>query len=415
MKARLALLLGGLSAFGPLSIDMYLPAFPEIEAALHTRQAQVQLTLTAFMVGLALGQAVFGPLSDAYGRRMPLLAGLTGYAAASLACAIAPSVFTLVGLRFAQGVSAAAGVVIARAAVRDIFTGPAMARFFSMLMLVSGLAPILAPLAGAQILRWTTWPGVFVVLAYFGVALLIASAICLRETLPPDKRRPFEVGRILRTYGRVATDRTFVAHATSIGFVTAAMFAYIAGSPFVLQNLHGLTPQAYSLVFGANAVGLMVFTQVNRIFLTWFSPRALLTVGLVLSVLAGAGVLYAAVEKLGLPYLLPPMFLVVASLGMVLPNATALALADHGSRAGTASALLGLIQFLIGGLAAPLVGLGGSGSSVPMAVVIAGMSAAGLVSFALIRPTRRRPGRYAALREAETVKFGPVPPPRRRL
>ena len=391
---------------------MYLPAFPEIASRLHTGQAQVQLTLTAFMVGLAIGQAVFGPLSDAYGRRMPLLAGLTGYAAASLACAIAPSVFTLVGLRFAQGVSAAAGVVIARAAVRDIFTGPAMARFFSMLMLVSGLAPILAPVAGAQILRWTTWSGVFVVLAYFGVALLIASAICLRETLPPEKRRPPDLGGTLRTYGRVATDRTFVAYATAIGFVTAAMFAYIAGSPFVLQNLHGLSPQAYSIVFGVNALGLMVFSQANRVLLRWITARRLLTVGLLLSALAGAGVLYAVSQGLGLAYLLPSLFLVVASLGMVSPNATALALADHGSRAGTASALLGLTQFLIGGLAAPLVGLGESDSAMPMAVVIAGMSTAGLVSFALMRPTRRRPGRYVAMREAETVKFGPVEPPR---
>ncbi|WP_258906322.1 multidrug effflux MFS transporter [Actinokineospora sp. UTMC 2448] len=411
-RARLALLLGGISAFGPLSIDMYLPAFPEIADGLDTGQAQVQLTLTAFMIGMAVGQAVVGPLSDTLGRRLPLLAGLTAYTMASLACAISPSVFTLVGLRFAQGVAAAAGVVIARAAVRDIFTGPAMARFFSMLMLVSGLAPILAPLIGAQVLRWTNWQGVFVVLAYFGVLLLIAATVCLRETLPPPKRRPANPRQIMRTYLRVATDRTFVAYATSIGFVTAAMFAYIAGSPFVLQELHGLSPQTYSLVFGANALGLMLFTQVNGILLRWLSPRVLLTVGLALSALAGAGVYTAVAMELELVYLLTALFLVVASLGIVSPNATALALADHGNRAGTASALLGVIQFLIGGLAAPLVGLGAERSATPMATVIAGMSAAGLIAFALLRPTRRRPGRYAAFRQADTIPFRPVGSPR---
>jgi DHA1 family bicyclomycin/chloramphenicol resistance-like MFS transporter len=409
VRVRLALLLGGLSAFGPLSIDMYLPAFPEIAERLATGQSQVQLTLTAFMIGLAAGQAVFGPLSDAYGRRTPLLAGLIGYAVASLLCAIAPSVFTLVGLRFAQGVSAAAGVVIARAAVRDLFSGPAMARFLSMLMLVSGLAPILAPVIGAQVLRWSTWSGVFVVLAYFGVALLVAAAVCLRETLPPDRRRPANPRGIMRTYARVATDRTFVAYTTSIGFVSAAMFAYIAGSPFVLQELHGLTPQQYSVVFGANALGLMVFTQLNRLLLRWCTPRALLAAGLVLSALAGGGVLAAALLELPLPYLLPPLFLVVASLGVVNPNATALAMADHGSRAGTASALLGLVQFLIGGLAAPVVGLGDSTSAVPMAAVVAAMSGAGLLSFALLRPTERRPGRYALTR-SRTERFSPVEP-----
>ncbi|MGW5053487.1 multidrug effflux MFS transporter [Actinokineospora sp. NPDC004072] len=407
-RARLALLLGGISAFGPLSIDMYLPAFPEIADGLGTGQAQVQLTLTAFMVGMAVGQAVVGPLSDAYGRRRPLLAGLTAYTMASLACAIAPSVYTLVGLRFAQGVSAAAGVVIARAAVRDIFAGAAMARFFSMLMLVSGLAPILAPLIGAQVLRWTDWQGVFVVLAYFGVLLLIAAVICLRETLPPERRRPADPRRILRTYLRVATDRRFVAHATAIGFVTAAMFAYIAGSPFVLQELHGLTPLAYSIAFGANALGLMLFTQVNGLLLRWLRPSALLAGGLVLAALAGAGVYAAVALELGLPYLLPSLFLVVASLGVVSPNATALALADHGERAGTASALLGMVQFLIGGLAAPLVGLGAARSAEPMALVIAGMSAAGLLAYALLRPRRRRAGAL----DAETIRFQPVQPPR---
>jgi DHA1 family bicyclomycin/chloramphenicol resistance-like MFS transporter len=301
----------------------------------------------------------------------------------------------LVGLRFAQGLTAAAGIVIARAAVRDLYSGPAMARFFSMLMLVSGLAPILAPVIGGQVLRYTRWTGVFLVLAAFGVLLLAAVAAGLRETLPPHRRRPARITRVLGTYRRVATDRTFMAYTLSVGFVSGAMFAYIAGSPFVLQDVYGLSPQMFSLVFGANALGLMAAAQANAVLLRRLGPHALFLTGMAFSVLGGVTTLAAAYFDLGLGVLLPALFVVVAAVGVVNPNATALALADHGHRAGTASALLGVVQFLVGGLAAPLVGLGGEGSAVPMAAVVAGLAATGLVLFAVVRPTAARPGRYA--------------------
>ncbi|MGQ0839748.1 multidrug effflux MFS transporter [Actinokineospora sp.] len=385
MRVRLALILGGMTAFGPLSIDMYLPAFPVMATQLGTGQSQVQLTLTAFMIGLAAGQAVAGPLSDSFGRRRPLLVGLVLYTASSLLCAIAPSVYALAGLRLAQGLSAAAGIVIARAAVRDLFSGVAMARFFSMLMLVGGLGPILAPVIGGQVLRWTSWSGIFVVLAGFGVLLLVAAGLALPETLPVDRRRPARLGRTLRTYLDIAADRTFLAYAAAAGFVLGAMFAYIAGSSFVLQEIHGLTPQQYSLVFGANALGIVAVAQLNGLLLRRFPPRGLLMVGLVTSALGGLAVLAAVTLALGLPWLLAGLFVVVASVGVVTPNSTALALADHGERAGTASALLGVLQFAIGGLAAPLVGLGGTGTAVPMGVVIAVLSLGGLASIALAR------------------------------
>ncbi|SDD50813.1 MFS transporter, DHA1 family, bicyclomycin/chloramphenicol resistance protein [Actinokineospora iranica] len=404
-KPRLALILGGLTAFGPLSIDMYLPAFPQLSERLATGQSQVQLTLTAFMVGLAAGQVVAGPLSDSFGRRRPLLIGLVLYTLSSLACAIAPSVYTLIGLRFAQGVSAAAGVVIARAAVRDLFSGAAMARFFSVLMLVNGLAPMLAPIIGGQVLRWTSWSGVFVVLAGFGVVLLVVSAFGLPETLPVESRRPAHLGRTLRTYLRIVTDRTFIAYGLAAGFTLGAMFAYIAGSSFVLQDIHGLSPQQFSLVFGANALGLMLTAQLNGLLLRWFSPRVLLTAGLVASAVGGLAVLGAIARGLPLPYLLAGLAVVVASVGMVSPNSMALALADHAHRAGTASAMLGVLQFVVGGLAAPLVGLGGHDTALPMGLVVAGLSVSGLAAFALIRPTSRRPGRYVRFREAPTVEI----------
>ncbi|MCP2305170.1 MFS transporter, DHA1 family, bicyclomycin/chloramphenicol resistance protein [Actinokineospora globicatena] len=386
-RVRLALILGGLSTFGPLSIDMYLPAFPELATGLGTGPAQVQLTLTTFMIGLAVGQVVAGPWSDSLGRRGPLLVGLGLYVLSSLACAIAPSVYPLVVLRFAQGVAASAGVVIARAAVRDLFSGAAMARFFSALMLVNGLGPMLAPIIGGQVLRWTAWPGIFVVLAGFGALLFVATLLWLPETLPKEYRGKADLRRTLRAYARIGADRGFVAYAVSAGCVLAAMFAYISGSSFVLQDIHGLSPQQYALVFGANALGIVLVAQLNSLLLRWFAPRALLVAGLVVAAVGGLGVLGAVVWDLGLVWLLVTLFVSVACIGMISPNSTALALADHGRDAGAASALIGVLQFVIGGIASPLVGLGGGDTALPMAIVIAVLSVGGIATFALMRPS----------------------------
>ena len=378
-RLRFLLVLGGLSAFGPLSIDMYLPALPTITAGFRTGAPQVQLTLTACVVGLALGQLLAGPLSDALGRRRPLAYGLTGYAVASVLCAVAPSVSALVGLRFLQGLGAATGIVIARAVVRDLYSGVAAARFFSTLMLVSGLAPILAPVLGGQLLHLTSWRGVFLVLAVFGAALLAASLLGLPETLPPERRRAGGLTSTVRAFGTLLADRAFVGYALSGGLVFAAMFAYISGSSFVLQDVYRLSPQAFSVVFAVNAVGIVLAGQVNGRLVGRVPARRLLAIGLLIA--AGSGLLLvgAAVAGLGLPGLLPPLFLLVATVGLVSPNTTALALSTHPEAAGTASALLGTLQFVIGGVAAPLVGLGGTGSAVPMAAVMAGLAALGLL------------------------------------
>ena len=385
--ARFALILGGLSAFGPLSIDMYLPAFPAMADELGATQSQIQLTLTAFLVGLAVGQGVAGPLSDSLGRRRPLVVGLILYAVTSLVCSIAPSVGWLTALRFVQGFGAAAGIVIARAAVRDRYSGVAMAKFFSVLMLVNGLGPILAPVIGAQVLRFSTWPGVFVVLTGFGVLLLLAVLLGLPETLPAERRVAGSLGNTLRTFRGLAADRVFVGYALACGLMFAAMFAYISGSSFVLQNVFDLSPQAYSLVFGVNSIGIMAMGQLNGVLLRWFAPRGLLAAGLGVAALGGIGVFVATVGGLGLFALLVPLFLVAASVGMVTPNATALALAEHPNAAGTASAFLGILQFLVGGLAAPLVGIGGT--AVAMGVVIGTLDVAALIAFAVL--TRSAP------------------------
>jgi DHA1 family bicyclomycin/chloramphenicol resistance-like MFS transporter len=383
-RLRLALVLGGLSAFGPLTIDMYLPALPRMADALDTSAATVQLTLSAFMVGLALGQLVVGPLSDAWGRRRPLVAGLVVYVVGSLACAFAPTVELLVAARVVEAFGAAAGIVIARAVVRDLFSGTAMTKFFSLMMLVNGLAPVLAPVVGAQLLRATSWRGVFVVLTCFGVLLLVAVTMALPDTLPPARRTTGRLGANLRTYRGLLGDRSFMAYAVSSGLMFAAMFAYISGSTFVLQDVHGLSPQQFSLVFGVNSLGIIALGQLNGVLVGRVAERTLLQVGLVVAALGGVVVLVVTVLDLPLWTLLVGLFLVVPNVGLVSPNATSLALADHGATAGSASALLGLMQFVFGGLAAPLVGIAGAGTAVPMGIVMCTSTALALVVFAVL-------------------------------
>jgi DHA1 family bicyclomycin/chloramphenicol resistance-like MFS transporter len=390
--ARRALILGGLSAFAPLSIDMYLPALPSMTGDFHTSDTTLQLTLTAFVIGLAVGQLVLGPLSDALGRRKPLLAGLALYVLGSVLCAISPSPELLITARVVQAIGAAAGIVISRAVVRDLYSGTAMTRYFSTLMLINGVAPILAPVLGGQILRLTSWRGVFVVLTVFGALLLAAVALSLPEPLPAGLRTPARPRSILRAYGHLLTDRGFLGYTLACGLMFAGLFAYVSGSSFVLQGVYGLSPQAFSLVFGLNGVGIVLAGQLNRRIVGRFGERALLRSGLLSSFAGGLGVLLAVVVHLGLVGLLIPLFVLVASIGLVMPNASSLALAEHAKNAGSASALLGVLQFIIGGLATPLVGLGGPGTALPMVIVMASFSTLALLAFLFLAPRRSAVG-----------------------
>ncbi|VVJ20037.1 Multidrug resistance transporter [Amycolatopsis camponoti] len=384
-QLKFVLVLGGLSAFGPLSIDMYLPALPRMADDLHAADTTVQLTLSAFIAGLALGQLVLGPLSDALGRRRPLLVGLVLYVVGSVLCAVSPDAWLLVAARGVQSLGAAAGVVIARATVRDLFSGTAMTKFFSTLMLVSGLAPILAPLIGGQLLNWTSWRGVFVVLTAFGALLLAVALFSFPE--PSASRSPARLGQVMRTYGRLALDRSFAGYALASGLLFASMFAYISGSSFALQGVYGLSPQAYSVVFGVNGVGIVLAGQLNGRLVGRVPERALLLSGLLLGVFGGASVLASAFFRAPLGFLLVSLFLLVSSIGLVMPNASSLALASHARSAGAASALLGVLQFVVGAVATPLVGLGGPGTAVPMAATMAGFALLALVAYlALTRP-----------------------------
>jgi DHA1 family bicyclomycin/chloramphenicol resistance-like MFS transporter len=368
---HLLFLLGCLSTFGPLSLDMYLPGLPAMADDLGASTSAAQLTLTACLAGLAAGQLLIGPLSDTHGRRRPLLAGLLAYAGASLLCALAPSILTLTVLRFVQGLAGAAGIVVARAVVRDVTHGDAAAKAFARLMLVSGLAPILAPTFGGQVLRVTDWRGVFGVLGGIGLLLAAATWRALPETHAPGQRRTGGLRETTSVFGVLLRDRTFTACALACGLSFAAMFAYIAGSPFVLQEVYDISPQTFSVLFAVNAFGILLASQTSGYLVGRVPPRTLLVLGVRTAAFGGAALVAVSVLQLGLLPVLASLFLVVASIGLILPNASAIGMAGHPSTAGSASALLGLSQYVFGAVAAPLVGIAGLHHGVPMAVVIA--------------------------------------------
>ncbi|HEV7753711.1 MAG TPA: multidrug effflux MFS transporter [Baekduia sp.] len=375
--------LGSLSAFGPLSIDMYLPALPAMADDLHAAPSLVQLTLTACLLGLAAGQLIGGPISDARGRRGPLLAGLAVYVAASALCALAPSVGVLIAMRFVQGAAGAFGIVIGRAVVRDLHEGREAARLFAALILVNGVAPILAPVIGAGILHVTSWRGVFAVLALIGAVLLVVVAAVLGETLPAADRHPGGLRETLRTFRELLGDRGFVGCVLSAGLAFAAMFAYISGSPFVLQDIYGASPAVFAVLFGINGLGIVLAGRLSSRLSERHDPAVLLRAGLTATAAGGVGLLLAILTGAGLAGVLPALFVTVASIGIIVPNAAALALSGHRSRAGSASGLLGLAQFALGALAAPLVGLAGEGTAVPMGIVIAVLGVSALGTFVL--------------------------------
>ena len=369
---RLLVLLGALTAFGPLSMELYLPGLPALADDLGASASAAQLTITACMLGLAAGQFVAGPLSDALGRRRPLLGGVVVYTLTSVLCALAPDVWTLVGVRFVQGVAGAAGIVIARAMVRDITAGgAATARIFALLVLVTGVAPLLGPIAGGLLLQVTDWRGTFVALAAIGAALTVAALIGVPETLPPEHRHQGGWRTTRGVMGELLRDRVFVGYALCVGLSFGALNAYLAGSAFLLEDVHGLSTTLFGVIVAINAGGMIAIAQISAHLVRRTGPAPLLLAALAAGAVAAIAFLTATIAGAGLAVLLPCLFFIMASRGMVNPNAQALALTDHPRSAGTAAGLLGVSQFGLGGLAAPLAGLGGAEATVPMAVVLA--------------------------------------------
>ncbi|OII64829.1 Bcr/CflA family drug resistance efflux transporter [Streptomyces sp. CC53] len=391
------LVLGGLTALPPLSMDMYLPALPEVTRSLHAPAATVQLTLTACLAGMAAGQLVVGPMSDRWGRRRPLLAGMLVYVAATAVCALAPSAGLLIGFRLLQGLAGAAGIVIARAVVRDLYDGVEMARFFSTLMLISGVAPVIAPLIGGQILRVTDWRGVFHVLAVIGAVLTFVVWRWLHETLPPERRHGGGVGTALRTMRGLLADRVFTGYVLAGGLAFAALFAYISASPFVVQEIYGASPQTFALLFGVNSVGLVAVGQVNgKLLVGRVSLDKVLAAGLAAVTLAALALLLMTTGVFGPVGLVPVaagLFVLMSAMGLTLPTTNAQALMRTPHAAGSASALLGTASFLVGAVASPLVGIAGETTAVPMAVVQLVCAVAALGCFlGLCRPWRTERG-----------------------
>ncbi|CAM5376986.1 Bcr/CflA family drug resistance efflux transporter [Streptomyces spiroverticillatus] len=388
------LVLGGLTALPPLSMDMYLPALPEVTDALKSPAATVQLTLTACLAGMALGQLVVGPLSDKLGRRRPLLIGMLVYVLATAMCAVAPNVEMLVAFRLLQGLAGAAGIVIARAVVRDLYDGVEMARFFATLMLISGVAPVIAPVIGGQVLRITDWRGVFYVLTGVGVVLTLVVWKWLHETLPPERRHTGGVGAALRTMKGLLADRIFTGYMLTGGLAFAVLFAYISASPFVVQEIYGASPQTFSLLFGVNSVGLIVVGQVNgKLLVGRVRLDKVLAVGLVIVLAAAVALLLmtsGVFGKVGLWPVAAGLFVLMSAMGLIMPSTNTQALMRTPHAAGSASALLGTSSFLVGAVASPLVGIAGEDTAVPMAVVqVACAVLAGGLFLGLCRPWKR--------------------------
>ncbi|MEA2385725.1 MAG: transporter, family, multidrug resistance protein [Solirubrobacteraceae bacterium] len=401
---RLVLLLGCLTMFAPLSTDMYLPALPAATRDLSAGASAIQLTLTASLVGLGSGQLLAGPLSDALGRRRPLLVGIALYTLTSVLCALCPTVWSLIAVRLLQGFAGAAGIVIARAIVRDVYSGTEAARAFSLLVLVMGVAPILAPLAGGQLLHVTDWRGIFIVLAAIGAVLLVAAWAWLGETLAPAERHGGGLAASGRAFRRLLHDRRFMGHALCFGFFFGAIFAFISGSSFVYQEIFGVSPQLFGALFGVNAAGMVVVSQVGRRLVTRTGAAALLSAGLAAGVVAGFALLILVAAGASLPPIAACFFVLFASFGLTGPNATALALDDVPRIAGSASALLGAIQFAIGAAVAPLVGVAGTATAVPVAIVIATMTIASALVRRLLVPPAPHAGRTPSAPDARPIE-----------
>jgi MFS transporter, DHA1 family, multidrug resistance protein len=391
-RAVTLIVLGGLSSFGPLSMDLYLPALPKVATDLGAADNITQLSLSACLIGLALGQLIAGPLSDRWGRRKPLLIGVTGWALASLCCAVAPEIWSLIVLRLVQGLAGAAGLAVARAIVRDLYEGSEVARIFALLSLVSGATPVLAPLLGSQLLRVMSWRGLFVVLGAIGGVLVWGAWWGLAESLPVDRRHTGGMRQLGGALREVSGDRTFAGAAIVLSAGGAVLFTYISLSTFVLQRQFSLTPVQFGLVFASNSVGIVSAGLVTAFSLRRWLPRQVLATGLTVMLLSTVALCVAVLADAPLPAVLVPLFLAVASVGTVFPTSTGLALQEHARNAGTASALLGAAQFLVGALAGPLASSGGaSAGAMSLTMLLGALVASGVFVTVLNRSERRQP------------------------
>jgi DHA1 family bicyclomycin/chloramphenicol resistance-like MFS transporter len=379
----LLVVLALLNAVAPVATDLYLPAFPEMAGELQASATAVQLTLTAFLLGLTFGQLLFGPLSDRLGRRRPLIAGALLCVVASVVAATAPTIGILVTARFAQGFTGAAGMVIGRAVISDLTAGKTAGRAFSLMMIVGGVAPVVAPFAGGLLVAPLGWRGILWVVCAITVAMLVASVAAVRESHPTHRRAELKAAAAQGVSPWSALrSRPYVANTLTFAFGFAVMMAYISASPFVYQEMVGLSPTQYGIAFGVNALGIVTISSLSARLNRSIATTRLLGAGLGLTVAATA-VLLGLVLSGAPAWLLPiPIFVAVASQGLILGNATALALAAVPRAAGSGSAGLGALQFGLGAAVSPLVSLGGEHTALPLAVVMITLALLALTAFA---------------------------------
>jgi DHA1 family bicyclomycin/chloramphenicol resistance-like MFS transporter len=378
----LLVVLALLSAVAPVATDLYLPAFPEMTAELHGSATAVQLTLTAFLLGLTFGQLMFGPLSDRLGRRGPLLVGALLCVVASVVAATAPSIGVLIAARFAQGFTGAAGMVIGRAVISDLTDGKTAGRAFSLMMIVGGVAPVVAPFAGGLLVEPLGWRGILWVVCAIAVAMLVSIVLVVRESHPAERRAELKATSAQGSSPWSALrSRSYLANTLAFGFGFAAMMAYISASPFVYQVMVGLTPMQYGIAFGVNALGMIIVSATSSRLNQTISSAKLLGIGLVLTVAATLVLLTLVLTGAPVWLITIPIFVAVASQGLILGNATALALSAVPRAAGAASAGLGALQFGLGAAVSPLVGLGGEHTALPLAVVMVTVSVLALTAY----------------------------------
>ncbi|WP_160718789.1 Bcr/CflA family efflux MFS transporter [Bacillus sp. USDA818B3_A] len=381
-RLGLAFLLSMLGMLGPFNIDMYLPSFPSIGQDFGTRASLVQLSLTACLIGLAIGQIIVGPISDARGRRKPLFISISLFAVSSLLCALAPNIVTLVAARFLQGITASSGIVLSRAVVRDVFSGKELTKFFALLMVINSTAPMIAPMTGGAILLlpFASWHTIFYFLFFLGIFIVLVAAFRLPETLPVEKRIPSSVGHSLRTIGNLFKDRSFIGYALIVGFVHGGSFAYVSGTPFVYQGIYDVSPQAFSILFGINGLAIITGSYLIGRFAGIISERNLLRTAVITAVCATSFLLVMTVVEGPLAAIVIPIFIYMTTMGMILTSSFTLAMEKQGARAGSASAVLGMLPLLIGSLVSPLVGINET-TAVPMGAILFLTSSIGCIFF----------------------------------
>lgn len=381
-RAGLALLLGLLAFLGPLNIDMYLPSFPEIAQDLDTSATLVQASLTACLLGLAIGQLFAGPISDAQGRRKPLLIATLLFALASVLCALAPNIVILIAMRFLQGLTASAGVVLSRAVVRDVFSGQALTKFFSLLMVIIAIAPMIAPMIGGFILAFnsTSWKSIFFFLSIVGLLMVIIVAMKLKETLPPHKRIPSSAGASIKTMGSLLKDRSFIGYALVVGFIHGGSFAYVSGTPFIYQDIYGVSPQVFSVLFGINGLAIITGSFVIGRLSGIIPEKMLLQIAVVTALIATSVLFVMTMIEGPLVLIVIFIFIYMITMGMILTSTFTLGMAKQGHRAGSASAVLGMLPLLFGSIFSPLAGIN-EASAVPMGTILFATTLIGFIVF----------------------------------